>query len=297
MKFDKRIIIPACILIAGVAAGIGYYIVTSHQADNTPNYTTITTNNVQGEETKKSDVGLPDPTVIDEKKTPVMWDFVNGTLGYKSDFTSNGGYNWAIAIPNTVLSGSTYDIFVSPYFSQDTPEPSLGGKPELVTLTPDEASVFKKYVENISPSNKTEEGDYTFIRFNEISENNNEYDKAILQPDATYTYANIKLPMRDTSKLGILAQKIYDGYGYPQDYLMKEPYEQRILTMKYVDITTDFFEANNYLSYKTYTAKDKSVIKVKVTGNDQYTAYENNSKLFEMNGEQLKQFLESRGVE
>ncbi len=209
---------------------------------------TYVTYNVQSktEEINKKEE-LPELSSIDSQKSPMLWDFINGSMTYKTDIDDIEQYGAYYLI----LKEDDEDyIYISNYdHGAYIIAPDLGSDPEKVKLNEEQLKLFDEYTSKMSKSRVFKEGEYNFYFIsnlpNEFDEN--QYDRV----DEFNIWAGIDFtPYYGENAMnnpGNMNKEIYEkGLGYPTEWLRKEPYRTTMKEYEYINVDSEFWDDYNW---------------------------------------------------
>lgn len=219
---------------------------------------------------------LPDLSSINSDDNPVLYDFVNGSVGYHMNFKLNGiediesiGPFYAI-----LYKDDESNIYVSEYnYGENMERPPIGSKPTRYKLDKGQrkniedflSKVSKERIFNEKYKNKDEINVTLAIisMYSDLSENSvyNSCDSNTrwcginlsnlipvkYEKNSTKISNNYKSPMYIT---------VHDsGYGYPSDWLKKDNYKDIMYNAGY-NMDDEFWTRHNIDEKKFYTRKN-----------------------------------------
>lgn len=203
-----------------------------------------------------SKISLPNINTVDYRSNPLMYDFLNGSLGYcykESNFVNFGPF-FAILRYN-----DSYDtIFISYYnYAEKVTLPILGT--EIMTLNANAGDYNSQSLEQsmngLSSLKRFEEDDYTLYVVSETEDLN-----------LNSVWGSIKfldsgsLLTRFNPKNGPMYERIYtNGLGWPTEWLRSDEYFINALKEEGVDITNSFFDRYSLYSCLKFKTNKEDV--------------------------------------
>lgn len=254
------------------------------------------TNNKHNEDVKtviNNQWNLPSLHEIDYNEKPMLYDFVNGSLGYKyiNDNFTNYGIFYCVAIKNDKNEG----IYVSSYsYAEELIFPILGQVPKFFDVK--DLNLIKSYINNMSKNRVIKEGEYTFCIVSLYKgDNDNNYDYC--KDDK---WANINIENSGNSENGNMYNNVQKN-GWPTEWLRRDYFKDSI-KKDGIDISNKFFDKYNVYQILTfYKNGDKdNALEVKVKNINEFLFTYNNGKQdvqLVLNESDLNNFLEGEGYE
>ncbi|KAI0981754.1 hypothetical protein GJ496_003896 [Pomphorhynchus laevis] len=242
----------------------------------------------EGEKIKEmispSIVGLPMIHQIDEAKTPIMYDYVFGSIGLESDVDLNS------LGPSVVLAFEDYteSVYV---LEQNWAEymyfPVVGEIKENLVVGSDSRADFANNMYEIDPSRVFEENDWKFV-FLSLEPSDGVYNSI----SKTGLWGNVPVKM-ETVKRTPIAEHI-EEFGWETSWLRKEPFVTAVKDPKRwnLDMNDPFWDKYNYL--QIITTEDGSEILI-ANRNDIRVNDAAGSRLILGNEDELNSYLESKG--
>lgn len=234
-----------------------------------------------------------DISKIDKKKTPLFYDFVNGSYGLNYDhatFQDQGAYYIAMMDEKN----DPDNIYISYYPVMEGPvTPTLGSIIYQYKVGAEHKPQIQALAKNLEPIRNVVEDGKRFMIVNRYKA----YDS---QETSGYLHnANDKyyLAGYDVEEMGLGADtvkfgKAYDdiivqGQGWPTEWLRRELYSSKYAE-KYLKIRSDFWDRHSYMSITNYH-KGNEKMSIKVVGYDDFIMNVNNEEthLGEMDYDQL----------
>lgn len=252
-----------------------------------------TTVKVKQDDIKKLE-GLPNIMEVDMDKTPMMYDFLNSSLGYKLctkgyDFNKFGFY-YAI-LQN---EKEPENIYVEYYtYGERVIFPILGEAPKLFELNSDTMSVFNDGTLKLSSDRIIKEDGWNLYIVSQYEQSStNKFDCC----DAVGNWSEINFIQFNTGDSGLMKNLIDDGLGWPTEWLRNDIYKESIKSAGY-DIDNSFWDKYNINSITDYKNSAKVVVlQVKVTQLNCFE-FEYNKLTISLNEEELKEFINTQGLE
>lgn len=255
-------------------------------------------------------VDLPSLSEIDRESNPMLYDFVNSSLGYQyhqeNEFTDYGFF-YAILINNKNFNNQKR-MYIE-YYSDNgySAYPKLGTAPKNMDLNDQEIKQIDNFRSKVSKNRIIKEGDYSLyiitrygagIATNDsANDNDNNNYNSYNYCDGANRWAGLDfndLKLESIDNYGQMYYTIYEnGIGWPTEWLKLEPFKTNLINEGY-DITNSFWNKYNIGSYKIYldTTDNNKEYKVYVEQFDRFRiTYKDNT--FRLNEEQLNQFLET----
>ena len=242
---------------------------------------------------------LPMLVEIDSSIHPILYDFVYGSLGYKSDIdVTKFDPFFVIAYED----GYEENMFVSFYtWGEEITTPPIGNEVQEYKLIEQNIPVLNDTIDNMSLTHKFTEDDWHFIIVEEAympeESGINIYDRL----DSAYRFAGINMQQfNDMTKESQCYKDVYnEQLGYPSEWLRKSEYKQ-ILEENGINIENEFFDKwNLYQVKKYYKAGDKensSPITAKVMNMDMLEVTDG-EHVTTMHESELNLLISGRGYE
>jgi hypothetical protein len=247
------------------------------------------------EETSATDFLLPDISLVSAEDTPMLYDFVNGSIGWKWDYN---------ILPLDMFFALVWkpdeptDVFVSYYsIAEIAKYPPLGSTPIQYRLTEQEAKVIKSSIDNMSSDLVHEEGEYQIALIKEylMPDEANIYDGL----DEDYKWGGMNfLRFTDPTviKAGPMEVRVDSGEGYPTDWLRKPEWAAQLLEVTHIDISWDFWDRYRVKEKREYYGKDQTggppMVTIYVENTDSFLLVDQNGEEVHINEEQLGILLE-----
>ena len=276
MKKNKLLVLIGCFLALTAIIGVIIFSKNNEKEENIDRIISTT--------------GLPSISEINVNDSPILYDFVNSSIGYKSDINSKDfGFYYVIALNKE----DKENVFIEYYsYGEKMTFPSLGTAPKKYSIEGLEES-FKDFFTKIDKNRIYHEGDWTFIFVSQYNDNQmGQFDSC----DAIGRWGGIDfIKAFETIEIGKMQKTIESGVGWPTDWLRKEPYLTTMILEGY-DMNDPFWTKYNINSSKIYYTKSDEEIKVYV---DQLNSFKlkYNGEWVYLKEDQLKVFLKEQGVD
>ena len=276
MKKNKLLVLIGCFLTLIAIIGVIIFSKNNEKEENIDRIISTT--------------GLPSISEINVNDSPILYDFVNSSIGYKSDINSKDfGFYYVIALNKE----DKENVFIEYYsYGEKMTFPSLGTAPKKYSIEGLEES-FKDFFTKIDKNRIYHEGDWTFIFVSQYNDNQmGQFDSC----DAIGRWGGIDfIKAFETIEIGKMQKTIESGVGWPTDWLRKEPYLTTMILEGY-DMNDPFWTKYNINSSKIYYTKSDEEIKVYV---DQLNSFKlkYNGEWVYLKEDQLKVFLKEQGVD
>lgn len=251
----------------------------------------------------KEDLVIPSSDYI---TTPMFYDFINGSLGYKweymnEDLANNLGYFYAVMF----LDSNPNMALVSSYkWKDEITTPPLGSKYILIELNEDELSVWNNKFESFPDDRryfeKTEiygkEVNLSMYLISELDFNNPEAEYLL---DSTGRFGNVQIAEEVFNKESEMYYSIYGvkgeklGVGWDIEWLRK--YKKSMEKLG-IDVENEFWDKYSYLGQISYYDKSGDELIVTVS---QYNEFKFTSKSGNENSltyDQLEIYLNDIGA-
>lgn len=257
---------------------------------------------------------LPKLETIDYNKTPLLYDFVNSSIGYhfslEDDKTMTKMGSYYVLFYNNKNIKDTKTIYIEYYtFGEKITRPILGSKPYKTILTNDQIDNILSKIDEIKNYGKyTEENNYSVIFISryiyDIESNysniNSEQFTNIICCDEIGRWNGIDFNNYSYSEHGLMYENIYNnGLGWPTDWLIKDGWYDIMLKNGY-DMNNDFWKRYNIESFKIYksdkTTSPNKELKIYVEQLNRFKfRYNDNDIWIRVNEDQLKEVLRTYG--
>lgn len=242
----------------------------------------------------KEGYDLLDISLVDQVSMPVLWDFLNGSMGWKSDVdvTGLGCMFFAVAFNDK----NPDSIYVSYYgYGEEIILPPCGTVPLKKVLLDTDVIAVKNAISTMSDERVYEQGEWTVVLVNEHSS----YDDRVYDSlDNNYRWAGVSFVGMNEWNPGPMQRYIDEGDGYPTDWLRKETFVNNLYINDIYDEFWDHYRVEQVIKMwkKEESHEQEASLVIKIT---QYgrldVEYEGNS--FKLNKEDLNYFLEVNGYE
>lgn len=257
---------------------------------------------------------LPKLDAVNCDKTPLLYDFVNSSIGYhfslEDDKTMTKMGSYYVIFYNNKNIKDTKTIYIEYYtFGEKIIRPILGSKPYKTILTNEQINNILSKIDEIKNYGKyTEENNYSAIFISryiyDIESNysniNSEQFTNIICCDEIGRWNGIDFNNYSYSEHGLMYENIYNnGLGWPTDWLIKDEWYDIMLKNGY-DMNNDFWKRYNIESFKIYksdktTAPNKE-LKIYVEQLNRFKfRYNDNDIWIRVNEDQLKEVLQTYG--
>ena len=234
---------------------------------------------------KANNYNLPSINTIDYNENPMLYDFLNGSLGYNFDknIIPNNGNNFT--------EYGTYFAILQENNHKDYAFISYYNEPEEIILPILGTDIYNCKIENfekfynsitsISKNrvfNENYNGNsYTMyiVSLYNINNSKNNYDYCSLLGNNIF-WGGINLTQIQMNlKPGIMSEKITNN-GWPSEWLRKEPFINTVKKLG-LNMYESFWDENNYLQTKIYkSTKGEKDLLVKTVNENKYEfEYEN----------------------
>lgn len=231
------------------------------------------------------DTDLPKPQDVKDD-TPILFDFVNSTLGFKSDIDATKHWNeiFVVKTPKGNYHMESYTN-VSGHAT-----PIWGSKVYHVKLKSDVE--FDRALNNLPDTHKFTEGDYKFylIPMNEVG-----LDGKFGGEDISFITIGYDATL--TTDEGYYYKNIYSKFGWPTKWLRKEPYKEEILKILFIDMNDEFWNNHNLNEITVYKGHNLPDLEVQTVDVDLYEYSGYDGDRVRVNEKQLKKALADMGYE
>lgn len=236
-----------------------------------------------------SKIELPNISQINDLKNPILYDFVNSSISYKSNIDiSKYGFYFAI-LQN---KNDKENIFVEYYtYAEKLTYPSLGTPPKKIKLNQNDINSIENFKSKLSKNRVFKEGDWTLLI---ISQYNDNKEEQFNYCDKIGRWAGLDMNQFVNSEIGLMQKTIESGFGWPTKWLRKEPFVETMLKEGY-NVKDEFWDKYNIKSYKIYKKNDEE-LKVEVVQLDRFK-FKYNGNNINLNEKQLNEFLKKEGWE
>ena len=240
-------------------------------------------------------INLPKLSSIDKNKYPLLYDYVNSSLGknYDKDKLYFTEYNtfYAIMTNDDYKDYAWGELYT---YGEYISLPILGLKPIKIKIR--DLNAFKDYTSKISANRKYKEGKWNLYIVSLYKNSNNQYDYC-KEVNYSYNWAGIELDTNfDKSDNGLAYKNIYDlGQGWDTKWLRKDIFV-KIVKESGLNINDKFFDRYNYLQVLKYK-NNKKEIKVQVTQLDNFKLEISKDNYVDLKEYELKEYLKSEGLE
>lgn len=228
----RNILIVSIIIVSVTTAILVYYYFTNKQ-----NTLSDEMDIVEHQDSRDILDVTPSPT-----KTPILYDFVHSTIGYKSDINAKSfGNSFAVLVRNDILNdddvkrGTAHILRI---FPQDFLPPIATGH---VSIRFSEIgwrnakSAFRDWPEDT----KFEEGDYTLFIIKEVFDKNEKNRFTYMFNGEGLEWNGIDLMSLDYPE-GWLTENLDKGWA--TEWIRKEPYKSAIWDFYKIDVNHEFFD-------------------------------------------------------
>lgn len=257
---------------------------------------------------------LPKLDAINCDKTPLLYDFVNSSIGYhfslEDDKTMTKMGSYYVMFYNNKNIKDTKTVYIEYYtFGEKIIRPILGSKPYKITLTNEQINNILSKIDEIKSYKKyVKENNYSAIFISqyiydiELNYSNIDSEKFIntVCCDEMGRWNGIDFNNYSYSEHGLMYEDIYNnGLGWPTDWLIKDQWYD-IMSKNGYDMNNDFWKKYNIESFKIYksdktTAPNKE-LKIYVEQLNRFKfRYNDNDIWIRVNEDQLKEVLQTYG--
>lgn len=255
---------------------------------------------------------LPKLEEIDVATSPIMYDFVNGSLGINDDIVSvcgdiskyiiaakEGSSRIYVTRIQGMNNGSGFSESIKNYM------PNFSGEPVRVNITSEEyLNNFMNGLESDSFKDgsgvkKYKEGDYTFYVVDYGNEDN----------EGRVYGVDFATPLKEIS-LGNYEKTIENGRGISTDVIRKNCDLEQIKEMFNIDFNNEFWDTNNFMSnikcfsnatddngQRKYAVLSPIAVKMIAGSDEMIYTYSINGNELNMPIDSLDQFLSENGYE
>ena len=209
------------------------------------------------EPTLETENGLPQLIQVNRNETPLMYDFLYGSVGLYADFdVFDYDCFYLIAVKTETLEkiDETGDIWVSYYaWGEQLYLPPLGTEPQSQELLPQGLEVVQRFVQNMDAKHHFEEREWSFLVVESVYMPG---DDGYQRVDNANRWAGIDFgQFSDMTRYGIAYKEIYDeGLGFDTEWLRRDEWVEA-LEMRGVNIKNEFFDRWNLYERRDYWPK------------------------------------------
>lgn len=246
---------------------------------------------VNNSDVKISDkANLPNINMVSQSGSPLLYDFINSSLGYSYDKDSFSTYGIYYAIIQNKNFNDT--VFIEYYnYGDQVIYPILGYQPIKFKLK--DTVIFDNYKNNLSKNRSINEGDWTVYI---VSLYNSSYKSKYDYCDSNLYWGGIDLSQFNKSEHGLMYNQIFDsGLGWPTNWLRKSPFNKTVKD-KGININHEFFDKYNLGSTLIFKNEGGLELKVKVTQLDRFEFEYQNNHVY-LSEKQLNEFLKINNYE
>lgn len=254
----KKAIILSTVLVLTLIAG-GAYIFLSNGYNS---------NNVIDSDDEQASWGhVPALQEVDYDKSPLLYDFLNSSLGYKWDHKVGDEFGDSFYLlgmnknyPDE-LYGSWYTVAEKLTF------PIIGTYPVCINLNDNEIKSVNDTLKKVDDNRKFDEGDWKFFIITDDSTNKNDPNYY----NTEHIWAGVKLNKLIIQETPLMRKTIDGGLGWPTKWLRKDPYIDTMKNAGY-NMNDEFWDKYNIGQKLTYVSKDnpdQSVV-ISIEGLDYY---------------------------
>lgn len=241
---------------------------------------------------------LPNPVKVDPQKNPLMYDFLDGSLGYRwKSLNQDGsvkypnwdewGYCFLIALNSQIPDKIYFERYC---WGEYTLLPPLAGEIYSLVLNEQQRYNVSQMLQNMDQNRILKEEDWYFFIVSDYSDmtlSTAEYDSM----NSDYWWAGIDFTNYLSGEPGgAMKIRVENGDGYPTDWLREEPFRSRLLE-EGLDLSWEWWDENWLYSHKFYHLNEKE-IDIEIIGYDKYLVNGEVGGPLTLNGDQLKIFLE-----
>lgn len=234
--------------------------------------------------------GLPNLSMIDADENPVMYDFVNSSISYKMNVNpSKWGFYFAIMQSSKDPSKAYVEYYT---YGEKITFPSLGTRPEPLTLSKSQQDAVHDFSIKLSDERVYVEGDWKMFI---VSQWNDGQESEFNYCDNVGRWAGIDLTPYISGEIGNMQMVVESGFGWPIEWLRKEPYRETMRFEGY-DVSDTFWDRYNIKSFKIYKRNGNDELKVEVAQLDRFKIKINGGWV-SLNERQLNEYLKKEGWE
>lgn len=201
---------------------------------------------------RDKELELPNIESVDRNNSPLLYDFLNSSLGYMYDkdrynFTNYGQY-YAVMFNKSNES----KMFVEYYsYPEKVIYPILGNAPMQINLDATQTNIMNDWRSKVSDNRTLIENDWTvYIISANNFDNFNEFDCC-----SKGIWAGIDLTKCNNStgdNIGKMQSIIDSGVGWPKEWIEREPFKTNILKEDGKDLSDPYWQQHSPGSYKIY---------------------------------------------
>lgn len=206
-------------------------------------------------------VQLPELDTVTVENNPLLYDFMNGCVGWHVNVFAPTGWEGSTVI---LRHKSTPDIlYTDVYRIQDVPTlPPNGSVIDRIELNVAQLEAYEKVLDSSPSSYIFTEGDWELLVYGRENRD-------------VLISSGLRLRVSDDTAQGNPRPFLEDGTGWPTEWLRREPYVSRIKENLGIDMTDSFWDIWNYKGEyelkKSWLSKGDYQVWVRVDGvNDFY---------------------------
>lgn len=210
---------------------------------------------------------LPEIVSTDINKSPILYDFINTSMGIYSDVeVEDYGYYYAICYKDNNYS----DLYLSRYlYGSSEITPTIGSKIVSIAINEKDYSKFENAISRMDDNRVIQEGDYTFAFVSFWNGGvHGKHNEAGFEWDGIELEELIHLGWTESE----LQEKI-NVEGYPTSWIRIDRYANAINSWWDVDVMDDFWDRYNYLQRKSYKAPDGEMFDFIISGVDEFKRF------------------------
>ena len=245
---------------------------------------------------------LPKLNQINPDKNPILYDFVNSSISYRSNINpSDWGFYYAV-LQDQRNKGVIYVEYYT--YGEKLTFPSLGTAPYSLKLNESEISYVDNFSKKMSSnriygekySNDNQMFNWKCLIISQYSTSDEDIngDSKFNYCDKVGRWAGIDMIQFIGKSEGLMSQTINSGVGWPINWLKKAPYSKKILQYEGYDVNDDFWNKYNIKSFKMYKDGNGNTLKVEVAQLDRFRL-KINGDYVNMNKFQLEEYLKNQG--
>jgi hypothetical protein len=240
--------------------------------------------------------GLPNLSQVDPVVHPALYDFLNSSMGFKTDVdVSHFGMYYAVLVnAGDKPDSNSFQAWVEKYeYGNAFTLPPLGSKPHGIHLEKARLDLVKTYINHMSANRRFVDGKWEIAlvsKYQSSDKNANTWDAC----NTNGLWADIQMEQQVVDDMGNEWQVIYkNGNGWPLEWLKKPAYIQYEYQAGY-DMSNKFWNDHPLFSFRVYRNAKGQQLKVEVTQLDQFKLLVNQQTVY-LNENQLKNYLEVQG--
>lgn len=210
-------------------------------------------------------------SVPDSEETPIMYDFVHSSMGYKSDIDINKyGNSFSILVKNDYLDKDQGTIHVLRTYPTDYFPPISTGSVSI-SLPEAKWQTAKTAFKSWPKDSKFKEKDYSLYVIKQSVDKDSLYEYT--ESTEGVIWNGIDLNSLKYPK-GWLQENI--DRGWDTDWVNKSPYKQELLKHYDIDVTNKFFDKYkiHQVIEVTKIGDESDVRRIKVVNTDQFKTLE-----------------------